>query len=149
MSAELPDITLKPVGIVRNEIKQRGNRDVEKIVSEIVVDRSLSEALDGLDEFSHIIVLCWLHQFRKPTPLKVHPMRDETIPLKGVFATRSPDRPNPIGKTTVNLLKVRDNVLTVKGLDAIDGTPVLDIKPYIPGYDSASRAKAPTWLTKR
>ena len=121
---------------------------MQDVVSEIVVDNSLSEALDDLDAFSHIIVIYWFHQSRKPFPMKIHPMRDETIPLKGVFSTRSPERPNPIGKTTVRLLKRHGNILTVKGLDAIDGTPVLDIKPYLPRYDSAQRARIAPWLTK-
>ena len=148
MFSDSSEITLKPIGTVKNEIKQRGKCDVQNVVSEIVIDSSLSEALDNLDEFSHIIILYWCHQYRKPIPLKVHPKRDETIPLKGVFATRSPDRPNPIGETTVELLKRHENVLTVKGLDAIDGTPVIDIKPYIPGSDSAPKAKIPPWLTR-
>ena len=147
MFSEPAAITLKPIGIVRNEIKQRGKYEVQNVVSEIVIDSSLSEALDNLDEFSHIIVLYWLHQSRKPAPMKVHPRRDTTIPLKGVFATRSPERPNPIGKTTVKLLRRHENVLTVKGLDAIDGTPVLDIKPYISSYDSVPKSKMPPWLT--
>ena len=67
----------------------------------------------------------------------------------GVFATRSPDRPNPIGKATVRLLQRQGNILMVEGLDAIDGTPVIDIKPYIPGYDSVENAKAPSWVVKQ
>ena len=67
----------------------------------------------------------------------------------GVFATRSPNRPNSLGKATDRLLERRGNILKVKGLDAIDGTPVLDIKPYIPGYDSVKRAKAPSWVVKQ
>jgi tRNA-Thr(GGU) m(6)t(6)A37 methyltransferase TsaA len=67
----------------------------------------------------------------------------------GVFATRSPSRPNPIGKATVRLLSRRGNILKVRGLDAIDGSPVLDIKPYIPGYDSVKGARVPAWMTRR
>jgi tRNA (Thr-GGU) A37 N-methylase len=66
-----------------------------------------------------------------------------------VLATRSPDRPNPIALTTVKLLKRSGNVLTVKGLDAIDGTPVLDIKPYLPGLDTARRARMAPWLKRK
>jgi tRNA-Thr(GGU) m(6)t(6)A37 methyltransferase TsaA len=142
-------ITLKPIGTVRNEIKQRGGHDFEDLVSEIVLDGSLNEALDDIDDFSHIVVICWFHRSRKPFPMKVHPRRDETIPLKGVLATRSPDRPNPIALTTVKLLKRSGNVLTVKGLDAIDGTPVLDIKPYLPGLDTARRARMAPWLKRK
>jgi len=149
MVGKLPSLTLKPIGIVRSQIKQSSRRDFKEVISEIVVDSSLTEALDNLDEFSHIIVIYWMHQRSGATPKKVRPMGNPEHALMGVFATRSPDRPNPIGKATVRLLQRRDNILTVKGLDAIDGTPVIDIKPYIPGYDSAKNARAPSWVDKR
>jgi tRNA-Thr(GGU) m(6)t(6)A37 methyltransferase TsaA len=76
-------------------------------------------------------------------------MAKQELPLVGLFATRSPYRPNPVGKAAVRLLQRRGNVLRVRGLDAIDGTPVIDIKPYIPGYDSATDAKAPQWITRK
>ncbi|MFC1901783.1 tRNA (N6-threonylcarbamoyladenosine(37)-N6)-methyltransferase TrmO [Chloroflexota bacterium] len=149
MASELPGITLKPIGIVRSELKQAGRRDVDNVCSEIVVDSYLSEALDNLDEFSHIIVIYWMHRSVGPSPIKVRPKKRPELPLMGVFATRSPNRPNPLGKATVRLLQRRGNILKVKGLDAIDGTPVIDIKPYIPGYDSVKRAKAPSWVVKQ
>ena len=123
-------ITLKPIGVVRSPFKRRSKRDAKNLISNIVVDSGLTEALYDIEDYSEIIVLYWFHHARKLFPMKVHPRRDTTIPLKGVLATRSPDRPNPIGMTIVSLLKHKDNVLTVKGLDAIDGTPVIDIKPY-------------------
>jgi len=149
MSEALPAITLEPIGIVRSEIKEPIRRKSEDVVSEIIVDSSLTEALDNLEEFSHIIVLYWIHRSRRPAPKKVHPMGNPEHALMGVFATRSPDRPNPVGKSTARLLRRRDNVLTVQGLDAIDGTPVIDIKPYIPGYDSVDNARAPSWMVKQ
>jgi len=145
----LPEITLKPIGAVRSETKEPTRRHSEDAVSEIVVDSSLNEALDNLDEFSHIIVLYWIHKSPHRAPKKVRPRGDPANELTGVFATRSPDRPNPIGKSTVRLLERRENILKVRGLDAIDGTPVLDIKPYIPGYDSVDSARAPSWMVKR
>ena len=145
---ELPSITLKAIGTVHSEIKQRERRDAKGVISEIVLDPVLTEALDNLDEFSHIIVIYWMHESHKPAPMKVHP-RYRTAPTPvGVFASRSPDRPNPLGKTTVRLLERRDNVLKVQGLDAIDGTLVIDIKPYIPGLDSVDNARVPPWMTK-
>ena len=149
MSEALPAITLEPIGIVRSEIKEPTRRKSEDVVSEIIVDSSLTEALDNLEEFSHIIVLYWIHRSRRPAPKKVHPMGNPEHALMGVFATRSPDRPNPVGKSTARLLRRRDNVLTVQGLDAIDGTPVIDIKPYIPGYDSVDNSRAPSWMVKQ
>ena len=149
MDITLPEIQLKAIGVVRNEIKEPAHRYSEKVVSEIIIDSSLTEALDNLDEFSHIIILYWIHLSRRPAPTKVHPRGNPERALMGVFATRSPSRPNPIGKATVRLLERKDNILKVQGLDAIDGTPVLDIKPYIPGYDSVDDARAPSWMIKR
>jgi tRNA-Thr(GGU) m(6)t(6)A37 methyltransferase TsaA len=112
-----------------------------------VLDPTLTEALDDLDGFSHIIVIYFMHRSRQPFPMKVHP-RYRTLPGPvGVFASRSPDRPNPLGKTTVALLERHENVLKVRGLDAMDGTPVIDIKPYIPGLDSVDDARIPPWMT--
>jgi len=146
---KLPSMSLRPIGVVRNENTQPPQPDEGKAVSEIVVDVSLTEALDGLEGFSHIIVLYWMHQapLVKP-PTKVHPMGKREFPLVGLFVTRSPHRPNPVGVTTVRLLQRRGNILRVEGLDAFDGTPVIDIKPYIRGYDSVTDAKVPQWLTK-
>ncbi len=148
MANELPGMRLKAIGFVRNEVKQPVSEGWENIVSDIVVNESLTEALDRLEEFSHIIVLYWLHRVAATarSPLKVHPMGQPELPLVGLFATRSPNRPNPLGKTTVRLLGRQGNVLKVKGLDAIDGTPVVDIKPYNPGYDSVADAKVAPWI---
>lgn len=148
MADELPEITLKPIGIVRSEIKERTRQRPEDLVSEIIIDKNLTESLDNLDEFTHIIVLYWIHKSPRQAPVKVHPRGNPENKLMGVFATRSPDRPNPIGKSTVRLLERQGNVLKVRGLDAIDGSPVLDIKPYIPGYDSVADAGAPPWMVK-
>jgi tRNA-Thr(GGU) m(6)t(6)A37 methyltransferase TsaA len=144
-------MTLKPIGVVRNEVKQPIRHGWGEIVSEIVVDSDLTEALDNLDEFSHLIVLYWMHELPagRQLPLKVHPMGKSELPLVGRFATRSPSRPNPVGQATVELLERRANILKVKGLDAIDGTPVIDIKPYLPGYDSANDARVPLWITSQ
>ncbi len=149
MANELPGMTLKAIGIVRNGIKQPPKQSWEGITSEIVLDSSLTEALDNLDDFSHIIVLYWMHQATGQLPLKVHPKGKGELPLVGLFASRSPNRPNPVGTATVRLLERRGNILKVEGLDAIDGTPVIDIKPYIPGYDSVTNAEVPQWITNQ
>ena len=151
MVNELPDMTLKAIGIVRSEIKQPSRHYCREIVSNIVIDSSLTEALDHLDDFSHIIVLYWMHQVPALSQVqtKIHPRGRYGLPLVGLFATRAPYRPNPIGKATVRLLQRQGNILKVEGLDAIDGTPVIDIKPYIPGYDSVTNAKVPSWITRR
>lgn len=149
MDNELPPMILKPIGTVRNEVKETpsGQRDWwSEMVSEIVIDGSLTEALDGLEQFSHIIVLFWIHRLTESEiPLRIHPMRRQELPLTGLLATRTPNRPNRIGVTIVKLLERQGNTLKVKGLDALDGSPVLDIKPYIPRADFISDAKVPKW----
>ena len=150
MASELPSITLKAIGIVRSGITQPTKRDCEKVISDIVIDSTLTEALDNLDGFSHIVVLYWMHQAMSgEVPLKIHPRGKQELPLLGLFATRTPNRPNRIGIATVRLLERQGNILRVEGLDAIDGTPVIDIKPYIPGNDSVTNAKVPPWITSR
>jgi len=151
MASELPSMTLKPIGIVRKGIKQAAvKHDWEKKVSDIIINTSLTEALDGLEEFSHIVVLYWMHQAMSgEVPLKIHPRGKQELPLLGLFATRTPNRPNRIGIATVRLLERQGNILRVEGLDAIEGTPVIDIKSYIPGYDSVANTKVPPWITSR
>jgi tRNA-Thr(GGU) m(6)t(6)A37 methyltransferase TsaA len=148
MTVELPEIKLRAIGAVRSEIKKRGRQDTRDVVAEIEIDPTLTEALDDIEGFSHIIVIYYMHKSRQPSPMKVHP-RHGTVPTPvGVFASRSPDRPNALGKTTVKLLERRGNILKVQGLDAIDGTPVIDIKPYIPEIDAVADARVPRWVEK-
>ena len=140
MDSELPTMTLKAIGIVRNDVKERQPDGYEwwvDVVSEIEIDPTLTEALDGLEKYPDITVLYWMHRIVEGNvPMKVHPRGRKESPPRGTFATRSPNRPNRIGKTTVKLLGREGNILWVKGLDALDGTPVIDIKPYVPDYDS-------------
>ncbi len=147
MANELPGF--KAIGIVRNKIKQPPGAGYawKDIVSDIVIDSSLTEALNNLDEFSHIIVLYCFNQLPSDgqVAIKVHPRGKPELPLVGLFATRSPHRPNPIGKTNIRSLQRQGNRLRVQGLDAIDGTPVIDIKPNIPGDDSVNNARVPPW----
>jgi tRNA-Thr(GGU) m(6)t(6)A37 methyltransferase TsaA len=141
-------IVLKPIGFVRTEAV--GDEVKEKSrISQIVIRSDLAEALEGIGEFSHLFVLFWLHEVTSTErkTLKVHPRSREDLPLLGVFATRTKLRPNPIGLTLVELVRVEGNVLTVRGLDAFDGTPVLDVKPF-DFWDSAKDVKVPKWWTK-
>ena len=140
-------IALKPVGFVKTEAVCDEVKDKNRI-SQIIIHAEFAEALDGIEEFSHLFVLFWLNQVsRENKRLKVHPRGRKDLPLLGVFATRTMLRPNPIGLTLVELVKIEGNVLTVRGLDALDGTPVLDIKPFDP-WDTAKDAKVPRWWTK-
>ena len=143
-------INLTPIGLVKNNIKEPKRENWETVVSEIIINDDLKEALTRIDEFSHIIVIYWMHKLTpsQRSVTKVHPKGNQSLPLFGVFASHSPARPNPIGITTVKLLERNGATLKVSGLDAIDGSPVLDIKPYIPSHYSASEVKTPGWIEK-
>lgn len=150
MTQEPAQLALKPIGRVKSPVTERQAAGFgwDDVVSEIILDDSLAEGLDDLGGFSHIIVIYWLHKSLEPDrmALKVHPrFRAGNEPV-GLFASRSPYRPNPLGLKVVKLLERRGNTLSVRGLDAVDGTPVLDIKPFIPGYDSPAGATAPEWM---
>jgi tRNA-Thr(GGU) m(6)t(6)A37 methyltransferase TsaA len=149
MSKELQEIKFKSIGTIRNEIKKRHRHNTKDIISEIVLDPDLAEGLDDIEDFSHLIIIYFMHKSRLPFPLKVQPRFRVEPGQVGVFASRSPDRPNPLGKTIVKLLERHKNVLKVQGLDAMDGTPVIDIKPYIPGIDAVKNARVPPWMKKK
>jgi tRNA-Thr(GGU) m(6)t(6)A37 methyltransferase TsaA len=141
-------VVLEPLGFVKtsavgDEVKDRSR------TSEIIFRSELVSALDGISDYSHIWVLFYLDQIttEQRTTFKVHPRGRLDLPLLGVFATRTNLRPNPVGLTLVELLKVEGNVLTVKGLDAFEGTPVLDIKPY-DLWDKVENPKLPDWWEK-
>lgn len=124
-------IVLTSIGYVKTSAVGDEVKD-KSVISQIVLNNELVEGLDGISGFSHLFVLFYLNQVTSEQrgTLKVHPRSRADLPLTGVFAVRTMLRPNPIGLTLVELVKVDGNVLTVKGLDAYDGTPVLDIKPY-------------------
>jgi tRNA-Thr(GGU) m(6)t(6)A37 methyltransferase TsaA len=138
-------IVLTPIGYVKTEAIGDEVKDKSR-TSKMVLRDNLIEALDGIAGFSHLFVLFWLNQVsnEQRMVLKVHPRGRVDMPLLGVFATRTNLRPNPIGLTLVELLKVEGNTLTVRGLDAFDGTPILDIKPF-DSWDTAKNARVPDW----
>ena len=141
-------IFLNPIGRVKTEAVGDKVKDKSRI-SQIIIRDELIEALEGVDGFSHLFVLFWLNQIstQQRKTLKVHPRGRMDMPLLGVFATRTNLRPNPIGLTLVELLKVESNTLTVRGLDAFDGTPILDIKPF-DSWDNAENARVSDWWIK-
>jgi len=143
-------INLVPIGRVSNGIEYPNDVKWENITSKVVIAPQLVEVLDGIDGFSHILIIFYLHKMDEDrrSLLKVHPENREELPPVGVFATRSPSRPNPIGVTVVKLLERQENVLKVLGLDAYDGTPVLDIKPYLRRGDLIEEATMPDWLLR-
>lgn len=145
MSGVSKKIVLTPIGVVKRRSSEGGVKD-KSAVCEITVKSGLTSALEGIEEYSHLYVLFWMHKLAEEDRgrRKVHPRGRLDMPLLGVFATRTQYRPNPIGLTVVELLKVDGNVLTVRGLDAYDNTPVLDLKPF-DFWDEAKNVKVPDW----
>jgi tRNA-Thr(GGU) m(6)t(6)A37 methyltransferase TsaA len=141
-------IVLTPIGFVETDAVGEEVRDRSR-TSKIIVNGEIVEALDGLSSYSHLFVLFWLNQIKddERKTLKVHPRGKKDLPLSGVFAVRTMLRPNPIGLTIVEIVDVQSNVLTIRGLDAYNGTPVLDIKPYDP-WDVIENPKVPSWWQK-
>jgi tRNA (Thr-GGU) A37 N-methylase len=151
----MEEYIVRPIGVVRSALKDPADAPKQGALTgqeaEIVVDPAYLPALDGLercvapagdavfDDSAHrkdgkIVVICWMH-FAARDRLKVHPRDQKERPERGVFSTRSPHRPNPVSLHTVTLLSIEGNVLRVRGMDAIDGTPVVDIKPHSPELD--------------
>ena len=126
-------------------------RGWESVESRLILREELAPALEGLAGHSHLIVVFWMDQVREHARERVqhHLHGDETLPVKGDLATRTQNRPNPLGVSVVELKKIEPPELTVRGLDAINGTPILDIKPYLAEYDSYPCAKAPPWVYGR
>jgi tRNA-Thr(GGU) m(6)t(6)A37 methyltransferase TsaA len=132
---------VKPIGFVH---KEKGRTTLE-------LNQELSPSTVGLEGFSHVWVLWWFD--RNDTPkkrsiLQVHPRGNPKNPLTGVFACRSPVRPNPIALTLCRIRSVKNNIIEIDKIDAFANTPILDLKPYIPGYDSA-HASIADWLKNR
>jgi len=120
-------------------------------LSRVKIFPQFCTGLQRLDNFSHLIILYWFHLRDKEEErrtLQVIPRRHPGAPQMGVFASRSPSRPNPIGLCVVELKKIENCVLFVKGLDAVEGSPVIDIKPYIPRADSVPDARVPEWTSR-
>jgi tRNA-Thr(GGU) m(6)t(6)A37 methyltransferase TsaA len=118
-----------------------------EVISEIVLKPEYAPGLLGLDGFSHLLVLTILHEaeYISEKHLRRHPRERQDMPLLGVFAQRARHRPNRIGVTAVEIVGVTNDSVKVRALDAIDGTPVIDIKPYVPVYDRKD-ATIPEWM---
>ncbi len=164
------NLTLFPVGIVHSEIKTpflRADQDgitmeghLEKVkqdiremkhqVSQIIVFPELSDLLTGIDQYSHLVVLYWAHRVpeQNRSITQVHPMGRRENPKVGIFCTSSPVRPNPILTTVVKLVGQKENVLKVTGLDAVDQSPVLDIKPYVKDFYPREKTEIPDWMAQ-
>jgi tRNA-Thr(GGU) m(6)t(6)A37 methyltransferase TsaA len=131
---------LKSIGIIHSPYKDRKEcppQGREEICWIEIFDQ-YAEGLKDIDGFSHLILLYWFHQGNDYSPLVKTPWSPER---HGLFSTRSPDRPNPLGFSVVELIERKGSQLKVKGLDALEGTPLLDIKPYLPPIDSKTKVR--------
>jgi tRNA-Thr(GGU) m(6)t(6)A37 methyltransferase TsaA len=143
-------VKLEAIGTVRSPVSEGVDEDWGGVIAEIHLADHLAPGLSGLEQFSHVIVVFFMHRssFNPETDLVRRPQGRPDMPEVGIFAQRAKHRPNPIGVTAVELVGIRGNVVTVKGLDAIDGTPVLDIKPYFPDYDRVEESSVPEWVER-
>lgn len=139
-----------PIGVTHSDLKTREeivNSKIDQNIGEIEIFKEYEDGLSDLEGFSHIVVIFWMHKSSFQS-LKVRPI-SHPGKLRGVFATRHPDRPNPLGVTIVELTERKGNILEVKGIDMIDGTPVLDIKPVtMSSQRGAAKATKFGWLSE-
>lgn len=136
---------MTPIGFVKRSSPRENERDRD-LISKIVLQKKLANGLDSIENWSHVYVIFWMHKVSDKEKVLIHP-KDNA----GIFATRAPIHPNPVGLTLVEVVKREKNVLLVRGLDALDGTPVLDIKPY-PDWEKGrwlvvTNFRTPTWLS--
>lgn len=145
---KMKEIKLKPIGFVKNNIEKSRFGNFKEEISEIILDEEFSGGLDGIKDYSHLIVVYWMDKVKTRDIHHVPQGRIGEVPEVGIFACRCVSRPNPIGITTVELLERKENKIKVKGLDTLNGTPIIDIKPYWPQYDKVEKAKIPNWVNK-
>ncbi len=124
-------LIITPIGFIRSPITEKEKApkmgSEESVIGELVIDRAYADALVGLAPGQKVLILYWMDKAERDT-LQVHPRRDYSRPIRGVFSTRSPDRPNPIAIDAVEILEINGTVLRVRGIDALDQTPLIDIK---------------------
>jgi len=140
-------ITLTPIGTAKNK-EQKHFGGWKDVATDLVIDEKYRDALAGLEDYSHLIVIYWMHDVKTCDIRHVPQGKVGEVPEVGIFACRCPQRPNPIGVSTVEIIGIENAVVRVAGLDVIDNTPILDIKPYTPQYDAPTNAKVPDWVNK-
>ena len=143
----MKEIKIKPIGYVKNKVIKNRFGGVGKEISTIQLEKCYSGALKGIEDYSHVIIVYWMDKVKEHMIMH-RPQGNPEVPIVGIFACRCPQRPNPIGITTVKLLEQKDDQIIVQGLDILDGTPIIDIKPYWPQYDRPGKAKIPDWVYK-
>ncbi len=166
----LPAMQLAPVGVVKSDIKapmlRADEQDltltermdairahhlrVKALTCRIEIFPKWEDLLEGIEDFSHVLVLYWPHLLppERRELRRVHPMGRKDLPEKGIFATCSPARPNPVLVTAVPLVARKGNVLEVRGLEAVDGSPVVDLKPYTSAYLHVEDLRMADWMVR-
>lgn len=141
-------ISFRQIGVVVNNVTNTLDENWGNVLSRLLIDEEFKGGLQGLEQFSHALIITFLQQasFDRERHLIRRPRGLESMPLVGIFSQRAKDRPNPIGVTAVQIVTVGADFVEVKGLDAIDGTPILDVKPYYPQYDLVGDATVPNWV---
>jgi tRNA-Thr(GGU) m(6)t(6)A37 methyltransferase TsaA len=137
------------IGEVKSPVTEAVDMNWGEVVSEIVLKPEYAPGLLGLGDFSHAMILTFLHEakYDSDVHLRRHPQERQDMPLLGIFAQRARHRPNRIGVTACEIVEVTETSVKVRALDAIDGTPVIDVKPYVPVYDKKD-ATIPEWMEK-
>jgi len=142
------DFVVKPIGVIRSPFKSSEDTPIQSSKSDargyVEVALEYIDALKSLDGFSHIILVYWFHR-AKPPKMRMKPFLDTEE--HGLFSIRAPSRPNPIGISTVKLLRIEGTRLYIEGVDILDETPLLDIKPFVPEFDNRSHATS-GWLSQ-
>ena len=137
-------LTVTPIGRVRNQATaDTRSEDFRHLVSEIIVDEQYADGLMGVEENELLTIVFYFDRNGGEYRLRLHPRGDEARPITGVFNTRSQFRPSPVGVTVTKLMARKGNTLVVEGLDALDGTPVLDIKPFVRTFDTGEEIDDP------
>jgi tRNA-Thr(GGU) m(6)t(6)A37 methyltransferase TsaA len=141
-------LEIKPIGVIRTPFKFKDKIPIQAKMSEVIAEVEVfpdySEGLDSLDRFSHVILLYWFHRAKSPK-LKITPFLDSQE--RGLFSTRAPSRPNPVGLSIVRIVQIEDNIVRFQGADMLDNTPLIDIKPFVPEFDNRLDATS-GWLTE-
>ena len=143
----MKEIKVDPIGFVKNNEKEQRFGSFSNEITEIEVDEKFTDALNGIDDYSHVIIVFWMDKV-KESVITHQPQGNPEVPIVGIFSCRCPQRPNPIAITTVKLIERQGNKIKVKGLDILDGTPIIDIKPYWPIYDKVIGGIIPDWVNK-
>lgn len=141
------EIKLTPIGVAKNKERKHFGK-WKDVITDIVIDDKYKDALQGLDGYSHLVAVYWMHEVKTCDIRHIPQGKFGEVPEVGIFACRCAQRPNPIGISTVEIISIKNNVIAVRGLDVISDTPILDIKPYTPQYDAPANAKVPDWVNK-